>query len=160
MASSSTQPADSFVSDGYGNCRVHKFAPGGRYLYSWGRPGKVAPGDFHIPHGIAVHADGRVFVCDRQNNRVQIFTPEGYFITQWTDLKRPSDICIDEDQAAYVTEQNAFLTILDLDGRIIEKIEPGPSYNIGHAICSDSHGDLYIGQNMENYRLLKLVRQS
>ena len=70
---------DLFISDGYANSRVHKFSPDGRLLHSWGRPGKRGPGEFHIPHGIWVHWDGTVMVCDRENNRVQLFTGDGEY---------------------------------------------------------------------------------
>src|SRR4029077_310489 len=72
-----------YVTDGYGNARVHKFAPNGRLLLSWGEPGG-GPGQFNLPHGIAVDRDGRVYVADRENSRVQVFTPEGEYLTEWT----------------------------------------------------------------------------
>src|SRR5262249_51980618 len=70
---------DMYVSDGYGNARVHKFAPDGRLLLSWGEPGG-GPGQFHLPHGIAVDGQGTVYVADRENSRVQLFTPDGKFL--------------------------------------------------------------------------------
>ena len=151
---------DLYISDGYANARVHKFSPEGRYLFSWGRPGKNAPGEFHIPHGIWVHWDGRVLVADRENNRIQIFTPEGNFITQWTGLKRPCDIFIDAQGTVYVVEldPSAFLTIMDMDGRVMTRIKPLNTAG-GHAVWADSRGDLYIGHNMEGRRLLKLVKR-
>jgi DNA-binding beta-propeller fold protein YncE len=108
-----------------------------------------------------VHVDGRVLVADRQNDRIQIFTPEGNFITQWTGLKRPCDIFIDANQTVYVVEldTSAFLTIMDIEGRVRAKIKPQGTAG-GHAVWADSHGDLYIGHNMEGKRLLKLVRRS
>ena len=86
---------DLYISDGYGNARVHRFSTDGRLLHSWGAPGKSAPGEFHVPHGVWVHTDGRVFVADRENNRIQIFDPDGNFLTQWTNLSKPCDIFID-----------------------------------------------------------------
>src|SRR4051812_19539707 len=56
-----------YVCDGYGNARIHKFTPDGRLLLSWGEPGS-GPGQFRIPHGIAVDSDGIVFVADRENS--------------------------------------------------------------------------------------------
>src|SRR5437667_162423 len=61
---------DLYVSDGYGNARVHKFAPDGRLLLSWGEPG-TDPGQFNIPHNICCDADGWVYVADRENHRIQ-----------------------------------------------------------------------------------------
>ena len=72
-----------YISDGYGNARVHRFTPDGELVDSWGAPGKTAPGEFHVPHGVWVHTDGRVFVADRENNRMQIFDSEGNFLEQW-----------------------------------------------------------------------------
>src|SRR6516162_11493009 len=88
---------DIFVSDGYRNSRFHKFAPDGRLLASWGEPGNAkdlrnttdSPGLFHTPHGIWVEGE-RVYVLDRENNRIQIFTTDGEFISMWTNLERPT----------------------------------------------------------------------
>ena len=77
-----------FVCDGYGNARIHKFAPDGHFLASWGSPGS-GPGQFHIPHGIAVNRDGIVYVADRENSRIQCFTPNGEYLSEWTDVARP-----------------------------------------------------------------------
>ena len=148
---------DLFVSDGYANSRVHKFSPDGRLLHSWGRPGKRGPGEFHIPHGIWVHWDGRVMVCDRENNRIQLFTGDGEYLGMWTDLARPCDIYVDHDGIAYVVELDAFMTILNMDGQVLAKVDIGGAG--GHAVWADSRGDLYIGHNQEGRRLVKLVRQ-
>ena len=148
---------DLFVSDGYANSRVHKFSPDGRLLHSWGRPGKRGPGEFHIPHGIWVHWDGRVMVCDRENNRIQLFTGDGEYLGMWTDLARPCDIFVDHDGIAYVVELDAFMTVLNMDGEVLAKVDIGGAG--GHAVWADSRGDLYIGHNQEGRRLVKLVRQ-
>ena len=68
---------DLYISDGYGNARIHKFSNDGKLLFSWGSPGKAAPGAFHVPHGVWVHKDGRVIVADRENDRIQVFNSEG-----------------------------------------------------------------------------------
>ena len=101
---------DLYISDGYGNARVHRFSADGRLVSSWGAPGKSAPGEFHVPHGVWVHTDGRVFVADRENNRIQIFSPDGEFLSQWTDLARPCDIYIDADEVVFVPELDAFMS--------------------------------------------------
>ena len=79
---------DLFVSDGYGNARVHRFSATGKLLASWGEPG-TGPGQFMLPHGIAVGATGNVLVCDRESDRIQIFTPEGRFVREITEVQRP-----------------------------------------------------------------------
>ena len=104
---------DIFVSDGYRNCRVHKFGPDGRLLKSWGEPGNAkdlrntrdGPGLFHTPHGIWVEGD-RVYVLDRENNRIQIFTTDGEFISMWLNLERPTDMYVDREGVAYISEQH------------------------------------------------------
>jgi DNA-binding beta-propeller fold protein YncE len=92
-----------YVSDGYGNARVHRFAPDGRLLHSWGEPG-TGPGQFQVPHGIAVDADGTVYVADRENSRIQLFTPEGKYLSAWTDVARPCQVFIDQVGEVYVAE--------------------------------------------------------
>ena len=69
-----------------------------------GGAGEERPWRVPRPHGVWVHTDGRVFVADRENNRIQIFSPEGEFLTQWQDLARPCDIYIDHDGVVYVPE--------------------------------------------------------
>ena len=66
-------------------------------------PGQ-GPGQFHLPHGIAVAADGRVFVCDRENDRIQIFSPDGEYLSEWTDTQRPTHLVFDGQGRAYVSE--------------------------------------------------------
>jgi len=65
---------------------VHRFSKDGSLISSWGTPGKEAPGEFHLPHSSG-WADGTVYVCDRENSRVQVFTAEGKFLSQWRDIK-------------------------------------------------------------------------
>ena len=77
-----------YVSDGYGNARVHKYSPDGKLLMSWGEPG-TDPGQFNIVHNIVTDADGWVYVADRENHRVQVFDGNGKYETQWNNLHRP-----------------------------------------------------------------------
>ena len=152
---------DMYISDGYGNARVHKFSAAGDLLFSWGAPGKTAPGEFHVPHGVWVHTDGRVFVADRENNRIQIFSPDGGFLDQWTDFARPCDIYVDSDNTMFVVELDAFVSIVTIDGQLITRwpaptsAEPGTG---AHALWLDSRGDIYVNRNLEGQRLLKYRR--
>jgi len=110
-----------------------------------------------------VHTDGRVLVADRENNRVQIFSPDGEFLTQWTDLARPCDFYIDNDGAVYVPELDGLITILNLDGEVLARWTSPTHSEVGdggHAVWVDSRGDLYINQNQEGRRLLKYRRVS
>ena len=94
---------DLYVSDGYGNCKVHRFSPAGDLLQSWGEPG-TGPGQFYLPHGVATTADGRVLVADRENDRIQVFSPEGDYLEQWTDVQRPTSLAVDGAGRVYVSE--------------------------------------------------------
>jgi hypothetical protein len=94
---------DMYIADGYGNARVHKYSKEGKLLFSWGEPGR-GPGQFILPHGIGVDSAGLVYVCDRENSRVQIFTPEGEYLREWTFLNRPYDIFIDEQDMMHIAE--------------------------------------------------------
>jgi len=87
----------------YGNCKVHRFSVSGELIGSWGQPG-VGPGQFNLPHGVRVAADGRVLVADRENDRIQIFSPDGQFLEQWTDVQRPTNVAIDDAGNVYVSE--------------------------------------------------------
>lgn len=133
-----------FISDGYGGHRVHKFSPQGKLLTSWGKEG-TGPGEFVNLHNIGVDKLSRVFICDRENNRIQIFDDQGNFIEQWTNLRAPSDLCF-KDDVVYVSGGGG-LQILSLDGTLITQIgrnEGPPNSDIGgHGICIDSHGNLY-----------------
>ena len=153
---------DLYISDGYGNSRVHKFTSAGNLLFSWGEPGKTGQGEFHVPHGVWVHTDGRVFVADRENNRIQIFDAEGKYLDEWGGLARPCDIYIDEDEILYVPELDGFMSILSIEGDIIASwgspLDAGWG-NGAHAVWMDSHGDLYVNQNVEGHRLVKYIRQ-
>ena len=147
-----------YISDGYGNARVHRFTPDGELVDSWGEPGKTGPGEFHVPHGVWVHTDGRVFVADRENNRMQIFDSEGNYLEQWQDLARPCDIYIDDDLAVYVPELDGFMSILDINGNVLARWGSPSDAGWGngaHAVWVDSHGDIYVNQNLEGQRLIK-----
>src|SRR5262245_13953019 len=88
---------DLYVTDGYRNARVHRFTATGNLVASWGEPGKTEPGQFHLPHSLVVDRDGTIYVCDRENNRIQVFAADGRFLTMWTDMRRPLDISVDRD---------------------------------------------------------------
>jgi NHL repeat len=92
-----------FVTDGYGNARVHKFRADGTLMASWGQPG-VGPGEFHLPHGVAVHPDGSVIVADRENDRLQFFSQDGRFLHEWNNIYRPAAVRCDRDGLVYVAE--------------------------------------------------------
>ena len=146
---------DIYVADGYGNSRVHRFSASGELILSWGSPGRE-PGEFSVPHGIWVDRNERVYVADREHGRVQIFTPEGEFIDQWTDFFRATDVYVDADGVVYVTDLIPRLSIYDASGKMLGRGRP--VLNIAHSLYGDSHGDLYVAEAQAR-RLTKLVRQ-
>jgi streptogramin lyase len=101
---------DIFVSDGHspgmGNARVVKFSKDGKFIKQWGRHGS-GPGEFEVPHALAFDSQGRLFVGDRANNRIQIFDQEGKFLDEWKQFSRPSGIYIDAHDMVYVTDSES-----------------------------------------------------
>jgi DNA-binding beta-propeller fold protein YncE len=158
-----------YVSDGYGNARIHQFSPEGRLLFSWGEPGS-GPAQFHVPHGIAVDNQGTVYVADRENSRIQLFSAKGEFLKEWTDVVRPCQIYIDAANAVFVAElgfhagrwpgtpeptandSGGRVSIFDRAGKLQVRwgggrnpCAPGDFF-APHDICVDSKGDIYVGE--------------
>jgi peptidylamidoglycolate lyase len=94
-----------YVSDGYGNARVARFSADGRFLGEFGARG-AAPGQLDLPHGIALDGDGRVYVADRGNSRLQVFDAGGRFVAAWKSdaLGRPFGVAIGGDGKLYVAD--------------------------------------------------------
>ena len=102
---------DIFVADGHGrqpsdNARIVKFDKSGKFITTWGKKG-TGPGDFDCPHTLAFDSRGRLFVGDRQNNRIQIFEQNGAFIAEWKQFGRPSGIYIDPADVIYVADSES-----------------------------------------------------
>jgi len=146
---------DIFCTDGYGNASIHKFSSSGELLRSWGSPGR-GPGEFRIPHGIWVHDDGRVFVADRENDRLQIFDLDGNFVAEWSGFSHPCDVFVRQDGVVFVAEGTSwnhnpvgtapFVQVRSPDGELISKFS-SPSGTPAHRIWVDSEGALYVNQN-------------
>jgi DNA-binding beta-propeller fold protein YncE len=155
-----------YVSDGYGNARVHKYAPNGKLLLSWGASG-TDPGEFNIVHNIACDGDGWVYVADRENHRVQVFDANGKYEAQWNNLHRPCGLYMPAGSCpiCYIGELGPGmpvnrdapnlgprLTIVDHTGKRIGRIGAqhaglGPGeFTAPHGIAVDSHGDIYVGE--------------
>lgn len=154
-----------FISDGYGNARIHKYSPDGELIKSWGKPG-TGPGEFDLPHCVRVDPRNRVMVADRSNNRIQFFTLDGEYIEEWGDLLQPDTIFIDEDDLVYIAELDQRVTIMTLDGEVVSQwgsergsTVPGEFLACPHGIWADSHGDIYVGEVQADARLQKYIRQ-
>jgi len=140
---------DIYVTDGYRNCRVHRFTRSGQLVTSWGTPGS-GEGQFHLPHSIAVDADGNLCVADRANKRIQIFTPEGAFVGMWTGMGGPNDITRGVDGLYYIAEQEdggkpAYICIRDAQGKVLARLESRHVHGVG----VDSRGDIYAGLTVD-----------
>lgn len=151
-----------YVSDGYGNSCVHKYANDGVLLKSWGSPGD-GPSQFNLPHGIWVDRQELVYVCDRENSRIQIFDSEGNLLNIWDDFLRPTDIVMDSYGSIYVSGIGHRCSILTHDGRLLarwggEAAGPVGEEGTAHGICIDSHGDIYLCAAGAR-KIQKLIRQ-
>lgn len=148
-----------FMTDGYGNARVHKFSPDAKYQFSWGEPG-TAPGQFNLPHGIWIDRRGRVLVADRENDRVQVFDQNGKLLSVWsTELIGPAFFFVDDDDVVYIPEHNGGrISILTLDGERLARWGDGPVHRSCHGIWVDSHSDLYVVQPGEWGRVRRVVK--
>jgi DNA-binding beta-propeller fold protein YncE len=160
-----TPTGEFYVTDGYANARVHKFSADGDLLFSWGQPG-IGPGEFKVPHSVCLDSHGRVFVADRENSRIQIFSPDGEFVSQWTGVNRPNGLSIDDKDYVYVAEMGyryglypfmpppsakdpqPSVSIWSPQKEMIvrwgesDTIAPG-NFCAPHMICLDSRGDIY-----------------
>ena len=137
---------DLYISDGYRNARVHRFSGDGQLKQSWGQPGKTDPNHFHLPHSLLVDDDGTVFVCDRENHRIQVFSSDGEFGSIWTDIQRPMDISADKDGVLHVSEggvegSDSRFSVLDKQGHVLSRFP----IRGGHGSWVDAHGDIYVG---------------
>jgi DNA-binding beta-propeller fold protein YncE len=145
---------DLYVTDGYRNSRVHRFSADGRLIDSWGSPGKHAPGEFHLPHSLWIDKQGEVYVCDRENNRIQVFTPTGKYLSHWEDIQRPTDIYMDAQDIVYISDLKPSVTIMDKKGTVIARWDSP----MGHGLWVDPEGDIYLADVMGK-RITKYVRQ-
>lgn len=143
-----------YVTDGYGNARVHKFAPNGRLLRSWGEPGN-GPGQFCLPHAVLVDEDQRVWVCDRENSRIQVFDGDGALLDVWFDVGgKPTDLYFAPDGTTFVSIKSKGkphgLSIFDPTRQVLarwgETEARDALFWTPHAIAVDSRGDIYIGE--------------
>lgn len=174
-----------YVSDGYGNNRVVHFDAQGAFVRQWGEAGE-GPGQFNLPHGIALDDQGRVYVADRTNSRVQVFDAEGGFLAEWTDwqgseLGRPWGVDY-HDGAIYVADGGEYWLVsqfrserpdtlprdlarvqrVDLDGNVLESWGRYGRYDgemiWPHDVAVDGQGNVYTAEVHQGMRIQKWAR--
>ncbi len=128
---------DVYVSDGYGNARVVKYTADGQYTLEWGSRG-TGPGEFGLPHNVVVDAEGRVYVTDRDNRRVQVFTPEGEFLTEWPNIGVVSALFMTDEQQIWTGG-----TLRNLEGVAVARL---PGGNGGHGMTMTGAGEVFVAQ--------------
>jgi hypothetical protein len=158
---------DIYVSDGYGNSRIHHYSPDGKLLKSWGESG-TGPGQFNIPHNLCCDADGWIYVADRENHRVQVFDGNGKYEAEWHNLHRPCGMFMEAKRQplCYIGEIGPTLpinrdvpnlgpriSIVDHKGQLVARFgaekagfDRPDQFVAPHGMAVDSHGDLYVGE--------------
>ena len=150
-----------YVSDGYGQHRVHRFGRDGELISSWGEKG-TGPGQFALPHDVWVDDKDRVLVCDRENDRVQLFDRSGGYLTEWTGLRNPMQIFV-RDGLMYLASSRHQISVRTLEGEEIvswdyQSVAPRKE-NAPHSIWVDSRGDIYVGEVTGEDGFQKFIRQ-
>ncbi len=155
---------DIFVADGHSrmetNMRIVKYAPDGTFIKEWGRKGS-APGELNGAHGLAFDSRGRLFVADRENDRVQIFDQDGNFVDAWTQFGTPSGFYITSDDMLYVADNGAGIRVgRATDGRLTAFIAAEnwdrESVRVAESVTVDTNGVVYAGENA-GMKLMRFV---
>ncbi len=161
-----------YVSDGYQNTRVMKFTAAGRFEFQWGTKGR-GPGEFHLPHGITVDGQGRVIVCDRENERLQVFDAKGVFQQEWKgpQLGKPYGIdtgpdghlfVIDGGSPSLQPQMRGKAVELDPSGQVLDTFgshgKAAGQFQLGHDIAVGPDGAVYVAEGT-GARVQKFVRR-
>ena len=172
---------DIFVADGHGgdtNARIAKFSKDGTLIKAWGRKGS-GPGEFNVPHRLAMDSSGRLFVADRSNNRIQVFDQDGKFLVEWKQFGRPSGVYIDAGDTISVAnseiqhnaESGLRRGLRDQggakDGRVAalipnpEPVKEGAGPGTGSAaegVAANADGNVY-GAEVDARKLMRYVKK-
>jgi sugar lactone lactonase YvrE len=168
---------DIFVADGHGgntNARIVKFDKTGKFIKAWGQKGS-GPGELDVPHAIAMDSQGRLFVGDRQNNRIQIFDQDGKLLDQWAQFSRPSGVYIDKQDNIYVADSESESVSKNHDGWrrgirigsakdgsvtafIPDPVEKSNTTSAAEGVAADAAGNIY-GAEVGPKRMMKYVRK-
>jgi DNA-binding beta-propeller fold protein YncE len=149
---------DFYVADGYGNSRVVKFTREGAFVTAWGRRGS-GEGEFNLPHAVAVDRQGRVYVGDRENYRMQIFDANGKFLTQWKHVGSPWGVAITGDESLFLCDgHNNRILKLNLQGEVLGVLgAPGKLPGLldySHHLAVGPSGSVYVAE-IKNWRVQK-----
>jgi DNA-binding beta-propeller fold protein YncE len=140
------------VADGLRNARVAKFDKNGTFVTSWGTRGN-APGQFSGLHGITTDRDGKIYVADRSNRRLQIFDASGKYLDAWTDLRQANDVLVPADrQAVWIADgTNSKLLKFDPNGKLLTYWGTYGMFAGGfweaHQLSVDTDGNLYVADS-------------
>lgn len=158
-----------YVSDGYLNTRVVKFSADGKFLFQWGRPG-TGPGEFHTPHAVVVDKHGQVYVADRENERIQVFSPDGRFLRQIRsrEIGRPYGLALLPGGRLVVADggdqpdsgpDRSGVAVVAADGHVLQRFGRFGNYDgqfrMAHDVAVDAHGNIYVvdiaGQRVQKF---------
>ena len=129
---------DILVSDGYGNARIVRFSNDGKYLSEFGERGN-GPSQFQLPHNLVVDATGRIYVSDRDNQRVEVFDAGGKYLSEWDHVGGASSLIMTKDQHIWTGG-----VLHDLEGKVIGRL-PGEGSTEAHGGAVAANGDVYLG---------------
>jgi NHL repeat len=156
-----------YVSDGYGNSRIHMYSPDGKPIKSWGEPG-TGPGEFNIPHNLCCDQEGWIYVADRENHRIQVFDGDGNYETEWHNLHRPCGMVMEtkRNPLCYIGEIGPTMpvnrevpnigpriSIVDHEGNVLSRFgaahagyDRPDQFVAPHGMAVDSRDDIYVGE--------------
>ena len=153
---------DIYIAGGHGDCRIYKFSPDGKHILSWGEPG-IDPGNLFRPHSVLIDKDDNIYVAEKFSGRIQVFDPNGKFLTMWNNIYTPNGMCLDSEENLFVAEEGdkdrdgpggmgRRVSIYNLDGKLLTRLgdtkegEGTGQFVAPHGIAVDSHGDIYVGE--------------
>lgn len=152
-----------YISDGYINARVIKFNKDGEYLTHWGRKG-TGDGEFNLVHDVCLDTQERVYVADRNNQRIQIFDKSGKFLGKWIDIGAPWGLAYAaKENCIYMCDgMNNRIVKLSMEGQVLGTLSgygkaPG-KLDFAHNMAVDSTGALYVAE-IKNWRVQKFAAQ-